>query len=85
MSQSWAGFAVAVAKWQINFTHPSGKLCTTMVLYVLKSGYHSNNRMKKRRGVIRNKRMVMENLSSLSKLLSMFKTRVEFKLVFLGF
>lgn len=53
-----------------------------MVLYMLKSGYHSNNRMRKLRLFIRNKRMVLENLGSLLQWLSMFKTRVEFKLVF---
>jgi len=55
-----------------------------MVLYMLKSGYHSNNGMRKLRVFIRNKRMVMENLGSLLKWLSMFKTRVEFKLVLYG-
>lgn len=53
---------MGVSKLRIYFTHPSGKLHIAMVLYMLKSGYHSNNRMRKPRFFIRNKRMVMENL-----------------------
>lgn len=68
-----------------NSFHPPKWKTAWLWCSVLKSGYHSNNRMRKQRGVVRNKRVVMENLSSLLKLLSMFKTRVESKLVFLGF
>lgn len=82
LEQRWTGFVVDVSKWQIHFSHPSGKLRIALVLCVLRSGCHSNNRMRKLRFFIGIKKMVMENLGSLLKRLSMFKNRVELKRVF---
>lgn len=62
LEQRWTGFVVDVSKWQIHFSHPSGKLHIALVLCVLRSGCHSNNRMRKLRFFTGSKRMVMENL-----------------------